>query len=65
MGTYKVLTKEIIRELIDCIDSIEGDFTSSELIDALDFMCYYPHTTDLDSTDELIWKKKCEEVLIG
>ena len=62
MGAYMVSSKEIIERLTDCLDNIEGDFSSYELVEALDFMMYYAPTSDNSKHFEKIWHKKLKSL---
>lgn len=46
MGTYKISTKEIIESLDDALDSLQGDFTEEQLLEALNYMKLYPFVSD-------------------
>ena len=47
MGTYMLGTKEIIDELDDVLDNMEGDFTNKQLLDVLEVLKLYPFVCDV------------------
>lgn len=46
MGIYKVSIKEIVEELEEALDNIEGDFSDDDLHKALTILHQYPHTSN-------------------
>lgn len=46
MGTYNILTKDIIEALDDALDILQGDFTEKQLLKALKYMKLYPFVSD-------------------
>ncbi len=61
MGTYGVSVNELIEELTECLDNIEGDFSSKDLMEALDFMRWYAPTSDSSKNLEKIWHRELKE----
>lgn len=61
MGTYNVSLTEIIEELIEALDNIEGDFSNDDLHKSLTFMHGYPYTSDGSKVREKQWKEKLKE----
>lgn len=49
MGTYNYTKEMLIEEFKDFLDDFEGDFTTNDLVEALEFMKLYPHTSDCNS----------------
>jgi len=62
MGTYGVSAQELVGELTECLDNIEGDFTTQELSEALDFLKGYCPTIDSTKKQEKWWRKKLEDL---
>ena len=46
MGTYMLGTKEIIDELDDVLDNMDGDFTNKQLLEVLEVLKLYPFVCD-------------------
>lgn len=58
MGTWGVSKKELVDNLTDCLDNIEGDFDTKTLLEALEFMKFYCPTSDSASSLEKLWGRK-------
>jgi len=65
MGTYNYTENMLVEELDDFLDNIEGDFSSKDLINALEFMKNYAPTIDSSVTKEKIWHKMYNDKLKG
>jgi len=65
MGTYNYTENMLVEELDDFLDSIEGDFSSKDLINALEFMKNYAPTIDSSVTKEKRWHKLYNKKLKG
>ena len=65
MGTYNNTEKEIVIELTEKLNDIEGDFNRSNLIKALDILKEYPYVADEDcktfGMDDGKWEKMLED----
>lgn len=62
MGIYIVSKEELIEKLTDCLDNVEGDFNSENLLEALEFMKYYAPTSDTSKAFEKMWNKKLDKL---
>lgn len=60
MGQYYNSEKEIVQELSEALDNIEGDFDSKTLKKALIKLKKYPYTTD---NDDMYSKDEWQEYL--
>lgn len=58
MGTWEVSKRELIETLTECLDETEGDFDTSTLLDALEFMKLYCPTSDSLKYSERVWRRK-------
>ena len=52
MGTYNNSVRDIVIELADRLNSIEGDFSGNTLEKAMDKLKEYPHHTGIVSRKE-------------
>ena len=55
MGIYIVGVKQIVEELAEALDNIEGDFSNKILKEALKKLREYPYTSNGGSDKE--WRK--------
>ncbi len=51
MGTYGISKKEIVESIAKALDELEGDFTRTELLQALIKVKEYPYVSDKDIND--------------
>lgn len=58
MGTYNYSKKMLIEELTSFLDLVDGDFTTKDLVDALEFMKSYAPTSDSSNSFNRVWEKK-------
>lgn len=62
MGTYNLDKIELVTELMECLDDIEGDFNTETLLESLEFMKYYGHCSDSLKATERTWNQKCKKL---
>lgn len=65
MGIWGVSKQELVEQLTDCLDNIEGDFNINTLVESLEFLKWYCPTLDSPKSSERIWRKKLNDLLRG
>jgi len=61
MGTWKCSTKDLIEVMASGLDSIEGDFSTGDLLFALEKMKMYPYTSNSRRSEEK-WRKYLNDI---
>lgn len=56
MGTYMVSTNDIVEDLAEALDKIEGDFTDKQLQDAIMVIKKYPYICDKTKSENKFHK---------
>lgn len=56
MGTYGLVSIDLIKAMAETLDNLEGDFSTHSLLFALEKMKKYPYTSN-SRRSEKIWKK--------